>query len=59
MDTYICSLANNGTDDSHDSIEPNSNTVTCASMGRGKDLSSNDIQNDGDNKSEQEHTSGV
>lgn len=59
MNPYICSLANNGTDDSHDPIEPNSNTVACAPVGGGEDLSSNEIQNDRSNQSERAHTSGV
>jgi hypothetical protein len=59
VNPYICSLADNGTDDSHDPIESNGNTVACAPVGGGEDLSSNEIQNDGANQSEQAHTSGV
>lgn len=41
MNPYICGLADNSTDDSHDPIEPNSNAISCAAMGGGEDLSSN------------------
>jgi hypothetical protein len=42
--TLYAYTPNNGTDDSHDPIEPNSNTVACAPVGGGEDLSSNEIQ---------------
>ena len=59
MNPYICSLANDGTDDSHYPIEPNSNTVACAPVSGGEYLSRNEIQDDRANQGEQAHTSGV